>query len=147
MYLLCPSSGIRAGGSYCKKLSGVKPRGLLWQMYPRERESSASQAVARKGRPFSKCARTAKLSAFDHSCALATIYYSATSLGGSMENPANLIQRLLEIQSGGRQRSPELIAEDERLIERLRSQAGKSTQTVKLSPDNLSREPGSRQNR
>jgi hypothetical protein len=64
-----------------------------------------------------------------------------------MENPADLIQRLLEIQSGGRQRSPELIAEDARLIECLRSQAGKSTQTVKLSPDNLSREPGSRQNR
>jgi hypothetical protein len=55
-----------------------------------------------------------------------------------MENPADLIQRLLEIQSGGNHRSPELIAEDERLIERLRNQAAKSTQTVKLSPDNLS---------
>ena len=55
-----------------------------------------------------------------------------------MENPAELIQRLLEIQSGGQPRSPELIAEDERLIERLRSQVGRSTQTVKLSPDNLS---------
>ncbi len=29
-----------------------------------------------------------------------------------MENFAELIQRLLEIQSGGRQRSPELMAED-----------------------------------
>jgi hypothetical protein len=29
-----------------------------------------------------------------------------------MENFAELMQRLLEIQSGGRQRSPELIAED-----------------------------------
>ena len=29
-----------------------------------------------------------------------------------MENFAQLMQRLLEIQSGGRQRSPELIAED-----------------------------------
>jgi hypothetical protein len=64
-----------------------------------------------------------------------------------MENPADLIHRLLEIQSGGQQRSPELIAEDERLIERLRSQLGKSMQTVKLSPDNLSQELGSRQNR
>jgi hypothetical protein len=31
-----------------------------------------------------------------------------------MENFAQLIQRLLELQSGGRQRSPELIAEDDR---------------------------------
>jgi len=64
-----------------------------------------------------------------------------------MENPADLIQRLLEIQSGGQQRSPELIAEDERLIERLRSQLGRSTQTAQLGPDNLSRELGSRQTR
>lgn len=55
-----------------------------------------------------------------------------------MENPADLIQRLLEIQSSGQQRSPELIAEDERLIERLRSQVEGSTRTVKLSPDDLS---------
>jgi hypothetical protein len=37
-----------------------------------------------------------------------------------MENFAELIQRLLEIQSGGRQRTPELIAEDERLMDGLR---------------------------
>jgi len=37
-----------------------------------------------------------------------------------MENFAELMQRLLEVQSGGRQRSPELIAEDERLIDSLR---------------------------
>jgi hypothetical protein len=44
-----------------------------------------------------------------------------------MENFVELTQRLLEIQSGGRQRSPELIAEDERLIDRLqkRTLAGK----------------------
>jgi hypothetical protein len=78
-------------------------------------------------------------------CSLLTIFVpwlpstiSVTSLGGSNGKPADLIQRLLEIQSGGQQRSPELIAEDERLIERLRSQVGRSTQTVKLSPDNLS---------
>jgi len=50
-----------------------------------------------------------------------------------MENPVDLIQRLLEIQSGGSQRSPELMAEDERLIERLRSQAERSTQAGKFS--------------
>jgi hypothetical protein len=38
-----------------------------------------------------------------------------------MENLAELMQRLLEIQSGGRQRSPELIAEDERLMDRLQN--------------------------
>ena len=63
-----------------------------------------------------------------------------------MENPADLIRRLLEIQSGGQKRSPELIAEDERLIERLRGQVGSSTQTLKLSPDNVSPELSSRQN-
>jgi len=54
-----------------------------------------------------------------------------------VENFAELIQRLLEIQSGGRQRSPELIAEDERLMDGLqkRNLAGKPTQTVKLSQD------------
>jgi hypothetical protein len=36
-----------------------------------------------------------------------------------MENFAELIQRLLEVQSGGKQRSPELIAEDERLMDGL----------------------------
>ena len=36
-----------------------------------------------------------------------------------MENLAELMQRLLEIQSGGRQRSPELIAEDDRLMDGL----------------------------
>jgi len=36
-----------------------------------------------------------------------------------MENFAELMQRLLEIQSGRRQRSPELIAEDERLMDAL----------------------------
>ena len=37
-----------------------------------------------------------------------------------MENFAELMQRLLEIQSGGRQRSPELIKEDARLMDRLK---------------------------
>jgi len=52
-----------------------------------------------------------------------------------MENFAELMQRLLELQSGGTERSPELIAEDERLMEGLRSLAGKSAQAVKLGPD------------
>ena len=54
-----------------------------------------------------------------------------------MENFAELMQRLLEIQSSGRQRSPELIAEDERLMDGLqkRNLAGVPTQTVKPSQD------------
>jgi hypothetical protein len=36
-----------------------------------------------------------------------------------MEDFAELMQRLLEIQSGGRQRSPKLTAEDERSMEHL----------------------------
>jgi hypothetical protein len=52
-----------------------------------------------------------------------------------MENFAELMQRLLEIQGSGRQRSPKLIAEDERLMDRLqkRTLAGKRTETVMLS--------------
>jgi hypothetical protein len=47
-----------------------------------------------------------------------------------MEYFAELMQRLLEIQSGGRQRSPELIAEDARLLDDLqkRNLAGKPPQ-------------------
>jgi hypothetical protein len=36
-----------------------------------------------------------------------------------MENFAELMQRLLEIQSGGRQKNPKLIAEDKRLMDAL----------------------------
>jgi hypothetical protein len=52
-----------------------------------------------------------------------------------MENFDQLMQRLLEIQSGGRQRSPQLIAEDQRLMDDLqkKNRGGKSTQTVQLS--------------
>jgi len=54
-----------------------------------------------------------------------------------MENFAELMQRLLEIQSGGRPRSPKLIAEDQRLMDRLqkRNLAGRLPQPVKLSQD------------
>jgi len=48
-----------------------------------------------------------------------------------MENFAELMQRLLEIQSGGRQKSPELIAEDERLMDGLQ----KSNLAGELSQD------------
>jgi hypothetical protein len=49
-----------------------------------------------------------------------------------MEYFAELVQRLVEIQSGGRQRSPKLIAEDARLMAGLRERnlAGKSAQTA-----------------
>ena len=52
-----------------------------------------------------------------------------------MENFAEVMQRLLEIQSGGRQRSLELIAEDERLMDALqkRNLAGNPTQKAKAS--------------
>ena len=56
------------------------------------------------------------------------------ALEAVMEDLTDLMQRLLEIQSGGRQRSPELIAEDDRLMDGLqkRVSAGKPTQKVKL---------------
>ena len=58
-----------------------------------------------------------------------------------MESFAELIQRLLEIQSGGRPRSPEVVAEDGRLMDRLqkRDPAGKLPQSVELSQDRSER--------
>lgn len=58
-----------------------------------------------------------------------------------MGDYAQLLQRLLEIQSGERRRSPELSLEDKRLIDRLqrRIQAGKPAQAVKPSPANPAR--------
>lgn len=74
-----------------------------------------------------------KLFSFDEFSVLAVTYHvclpALPALKEAMENFAELMQRLLEIQSGGRQRSPELIADDERLMEGL---AVKSAQTVKL---------------
>jgi hypothetical protein len=40
-----------------------------------------------------------------------------------MENLAALMQRLLEIQSGGRQKSPKLITEDELLMDGLKKRS------------------------
>jgi hypothetical protein len=58
-----------------------------------------------------------------------------------MEDFTELMQRLLEIQSGGRQRNPQRIEEDERLMDGLqkRSLAGQPTQTVRLSQDSAER--------
>jgi hypothetical protein len=52
-----------------------------------------------------------------------------------MEDFGQLMRRLLEIQSGGRQSNPELIAEDERLMEGLqkRNVVARPAQTAKLS--------------
>jgi hypothetical protein len=52
-----------------------------------------------------------------------------------MENFAELMQRLLEIQSGGRQRSPALIEEDARLMDRLQKRTLAGPETVRLSQD------------
>jgi hypothetical protein len=58
---------------------------------------------------------------FDQLSASAVTYHSAYQpLEEVMENFNELIQRLLEVQSGGRQRSLKLIAEDERLMDGLR---------------------------
>jgi hypothetical protein len=58
-----------------------------------------------------------------------------------MEEFTELMQRLLEIQSGGRQRSPQLIAKDERLMDGLqkRSFAARPAQTVKLRQESPER--------
>ena len=58
-----------------------------------------------------------------------------------MEYFAELMQRLLQIQSGGRPRNPEVLAEDEILIDRLqkRDLAGKLPRPVELSQDRSER--------
>ena len=58
-----------------------------------------------------------------------------------MEYFAELMQRLLGIQSGERQRSPELISEAERLMDGLRKRnlARKPPQTVTPNQDNPER--------
>jgi hypothetical protein len=60
----------------------------------------------------------------------------ALALEEVMENFAELMQRLLEIQSGER-RSAKLIAEDERLMcsPQERNLAGKATQRLELSEE------------
>ena len=52
-----------------------------------------------------------------------------------MEDFGQLMRRLLEIQSGGRQSNPALVTEDERLMEGLqkRNVVAKPAQTIKLS--------------
>ena len=66
---------------------------------------------------------------------------SAPAVEEVMETLAELMQRLLEIQSGGRQRSAALIAEDERLIDGLRKKilTEKPTATVRLSQNSPER--------
>jgi hypothetical protein len=65
-----------------------------------------------------------RLCNFEQFSALASAYHlcqpAFPALEEVMENLAELMQRLLEIQSSGRQRSPELIAEDDRLMDGLR---------------------------
>jgi hypothetical protein len=58
-----------------------------------------------------------------------------------MEEFTELMQRLLEIQSGGRRRSPQRIEEDARLMDGLQksSLAGEPIQTVRLSQDSAER--------
>jgi hypothetical protein len=44
-----------------------------------------------------------------------------------MENFNDLMKRLIEIQSGGKERSPKLIAEDERLMDGLQKRIAESS--------------------
>jgi hypothetical protein len=62
-----------------------------------------------------------------------------TSLEAVMQRFAELILRLLEVQSDGRHRSPELVAEDERLMESLqkRYQAINLRQRMELGRDSM----------
>jgi hypothetical protein len=94
--------------------------------------------LSQRGDRVQKSAPVPKLFAFDQFSALATTYYvclpALPALEEVMENFAELMQRLLEIQSGGKQRSPELIAEDERLMEGLRNLARKSNANDKAWP-------------
>jgi hypothetical protein len=56
-----------------------------------------------------------------------------------MEELAELMQRLLEIQSGGRKRSPELIVEDQQLMDGLHEKtlANKATLNDEAYPSSV----------
>ena len=62
-----------------------------------------------------------------------------------MENFAELMQRLLEIQSGERDRSSKLVAEDKRLVERLRMRDRDTTENrnLLLAPRSIQNKTGS----
>jgi len=85
------------------------------------------------------------VSIVDESCSdnrkVVTINTCSPALEEVMENFAELMQRLLEIQSGGRPRSPEVVAEDERLMDRRQKKdlAGKLPRPVELSQDRSER--------
>jgi len=68
-------------------------------------------------------------------------YQPCPALEEVTEDFTELMQRLLEIQSGGRQRGPHRIEEDERSMDNLlkRNLAGKPLQTVRLSRDSAER--------
>jgi hypothetical protein len=92
--------------------------------------------------PSSRGPQIIKLFTFEQFPALAIAYrVCQPSLRRKvMKNFAGLMQRLLEIQSGERQRSPELIAEDERLIDGLRKAfTGRPLQTVNAGEDGSER--------
>ena len=79
---------------------------------------------------------------FDQSPVLAVTYHARQPAyppveGRVMEDFAELMQRLLEVQSGGKERSPKLIAEDERLMDGLQKRIAGSQfkQTMKLGQD------------
>jgi hypothetical protein len=101
----------------------------------------AQEGLARNGRRIWSGDPPLRLVTFDRFSAPDVTYHlslpTLPALEEVMENFVELMQRLLEIQSGGRQRSPELIAEDGRLMDGLqkRNPAGKPTQTIKLSQD------------
>jgi hypothetical protein len=79
--------------------------------------------------------RTLRLSTFDQFSILAIPYYACQpalpALEEVMEYFAELMQRLLEIQSGGTQRSAELITEDRRLMEDLQKRHLQESPTTK----------------
>jgi hypothetical protein len=56
-----------------------------------------------------------------------------------MEDFAELMQRLLEIQGGGRPRNPKPVAEDQRVTDRLEKRIllGKPPQAVNLSQESV----------
>jgi hypothetical protein len=81
---------------------------------------------------------------FDQRSALAPSSISANqpavpALEEIMERYAELMRRLLEIQSGGRPRSPKLIEEDKRLMDGLQKRilAEEPFQTVSAQPKRI----------
>jgi len=126
-----PTNAVDVGGiakrAHCPQVRGCEPRFIARRIYPSTGFPIMTCHLWDSARTMNKFHLTKQNTSF------ARPY--GHNKKEAMENFAQLMQRLLEIQSGGRQRNPKLITEDQRLTDRLekRTLAAKPPPTVNVS--------------